>query len=181
MARGGGNKKRFQYCTDPSGPEILPSSSRSFRTQLHWSFITRQCINSERFLWVHLSHRMCDQFTIHHEFRIDTRRTKFEQKTDGILHVCGFYEQRTQRSEYNWPGSTTSCMVQAEEVEETSKHCVLGRHQTCSKEKIKVLSNTIERNHLLRHTPSLLYPEGYKDGNWRKHLRESLCVTSNFL
>ena len=23
MARGGGHKKRFQYCTDPSGPEIL--------------------------------------------------------------------------------------------------------------------------------------------------------------
>ena len=23
MARGGGNKKRFQYCTDPSGQEIL--------------------------------------------------------------------------------------------------------------------------------------------------------------
>ena len=23
MAKGGGNKKRFQYCTDPSGQEIL--------------------------------------------------------------------------------------------------------------------------------------------------------------
>ena len=37
MATGRGNKKRFQYCTDPSGQEILlsPSSSRSFRTQSH--------------------------------------------------------------------------------------------------------------------------------------------------
>ena len=26
--------------------------------------------------------------------------------------------------------------------------------------------NTIERNHPLRHTPSLLYPESYYDGNW---------------
>ena len=51
--------------------------------------ITGQCINSEQFLRVHLSHRMCNQFTLHHEFRIDTGRTKFEQKTDGILHVCG--------------------------------------------------------------------------------------------
>ena len=25
-------------------------------------------------------------------------------------------------------------------------------------------------NHPLRHTPSLLYPEGYHDGNWRNHL-----------
>ena len=39
------------------------------------------------------------------------------------------------------------------------KHGVLGRHQTCSKERIKVLSDAIERNHLLRHVPSLLYPE----------------------
>ena len=28
---------------------------------------------------------MCDQLTLHHEFRIDTGRTKFEQKTDGIF------------------------------------------------------------------------------------------------
>ena len=37
MAGGGGNKKIFQYCTDPSGQEVfLPSSSsRSFRKQSH--------------------------------------------------------------------------------------------------------------------------------------------------
>ena len=50
-------------------------------------------------------------------------------------------------------------MIQTENVEETSKQGVLGRHQTCSKERNSVLSNTIERNHPLRHTPSLLYPE----------------------
>ena len=51
--------------------------------------------HSGRFLQVHLSRRMCDQFTFHHQFRIDTRRTKFEQNTDGILHVCGSNEQGT--------------------------------------------------------------------------------------
>ena len=37
MAGGGGNKKRFQYCTDPPGlrNSSPPSSSRSFRTQSH--------------------------------------------------------------------------------------------------------------------------------------------------
>ena len=34
MAGGGGNKKRFQYCTDPSGKEIL-YLLRSFRLQSH--------------------------------------------------------------------------------------------------------------------------------------------------
>ena len=99
-------------------------------------------MNSERFLRVHLSHRMCNQFTLHHEFRTDTRRTKFEQKTDGILHVCGSCEQGTQRSGCNLPGCTASCLVQADSVEETSKHGVLGRYQTCSKERILVLSRS---------------------------------------
>ena len=40
---------------------------------------------------------MCHQFTLHHQFRIDTGRTKFEQNTDSILHVCGSYELETPR------------------------------------------------------------------------------------
>ena len=73
------------------------SFSRSFRTQFHWYWIAGQFTYSE-FLRVHLSHRMCNQFTFHHQFRIDTGRSKFEQQTDGILHVCGSNEQGTQRS-----------------------------------------------------------------------------------
>ena len=66
----------------------LPSSSsRSFRTQSHWSFTTGQCIDYEQFLRVHLSYWMCGQYTLHHKFRIDTRRTKYQQRqTDGILY-----------------------------------------------------------------------------------------------
>ena len=63
-------------------------------------------------------------------------------------------------------------------MEETSKHCVLGRHQSCSDERIEVLSDTIERHHPSRNTPSLLYPESCSDGNRRSHIRESICVTS---
>ena len=36
-----------------------------------------RCTNSEQLLPVHLSHRMCNQFTLHHVFRIDTRRSEF--------------------------------------------------------------------------------------------------------
>ena len=51
-------------------------------------------------------------------------------------------------------------MVQAECVEETSKHCVLDRRKTCSTEKIEVLSNKIERNHPLRNTlPAYCIPK----------------------
>ena len=40
-----------------------PSSSRSFRTQSYWSFITGQCGDSEQLLPAHLSCRMCNQVT----------------------------------------------------------------------------------------------------------------------
>ena len=70
--------------------------------------------------------------------------------------------------------SIASCTRHAESVEETSKHGVLGRYQTWSKERIKVLSDGIERHHPFQYTPSLLYPEGNQDGNWRNHIRKSL-------
>ena len=84
MAGGGGNKKRFQYCTDPSGQEILylrALQGHSGRNPIDPTLFG-QCVNSGQFLRVHLSHRMCNQFTLHHEFRIDIGRTKFEQSTD---------------------------------------------------------------------------------------------------
>ena len=99
MAGGGGNKKRFHYCPDSSGTilylEALQGHSGrslvdpSLQDKYHYS---------GRFLQVHLSHRMCNQFTFHHQLRIDTGRTKFEQQTDSILSAFGSYGQRTQGS-----------------------------------------------------------------------------------
>ena len=115
---------------------LPPSSSRSFRTQSHWSFITGQCRYSRQFPRVHLPHRMCNQFTLHREFRIDTRWTTIEHvQTDGVLHVCGSFEQRTQiRMKFAWMHHVL--LGTSRNVEETSKHGVLGRHQICSTERI---------------------------------------------
>ena len=87
-------------------------------------------------LRVHLSHRMCDQFTLRHKFRIDTRRTKFEQKTDGILHVCGSYDKRIQRSGKIDLEAPRHAWYHQKKWKKTSKHYVLGRHKTCLKERI---------------------------------------------
>ena len=113
---------------------------------------------------------MCNQFTFRHQFRIDTGKPKFEHR----LSACESPLDKEHKDPgTNRPESTASCTVHADSVEETSKHGVLGRHQTCSKERIKVLSDAIERHHPLQYTPSLLYPEAYSDGNWRNHLRKS--------
>ena len=70
---------------------LLPSSSRSFRTQYYWSLITGQCLDSGRFLQVHLSRWMRNQLTFDHQFRIDTGSSKCMQKTDSILVACESY------------------------------------------------------------------------------------------
>ena len=100
---------------------------------------------------------MCDQFTPNPEFRIDTRRTKYEQKTDGILHVCGSSEQGTKNPDAINLDAPGLAWYKQKSMEETSKHCVLGR----------------------RHASSLLYPEGCHDEIWSRHIRESICVTSS--
>ena len=87
MAIGGGNKNIFQCCTDPSGQEILYLRALQGHSgrNLNDPSSTGQCLDSGRFLQVHLSRWMCNQFTFHHQFRIDTGRSKFEQTSDSIF------------------------------------------------------------------------------------------------
>ena len=102
---------------------------------------------------------------------------KIEQKTDGVLHVCGSFQQRSQRSGYNWVGSTTSVLYgTSRKFGRNIKTRCIGSRTNLLRRMIQVLSTTIDRNHPLRHTPSLLYPESCYDGNWRNHIREKfLC------
>ena len=79
MAGGGGNKKRFQYCADPPGQEILylrPLQGRSGRNPIDPSLQDNVLIPSNFFEYTY--HIGCavnlHSFT---KFRIDTGRTKF--------------------------------------------------------------------------------------------------------
>ena len=137
MAKGGGNKKRFQYCIDSSGAILYfrALQGHSGRNLIDPSLHDNVLIPDD-FLEFIFARRMCNQFTLHHDFRIDTRRTKIEQKTDGIIYVCGSYEQRPQRSARARFDQTTSCIVQAEKVEKAPRYGVLGRYTACSTERI---------------------------------------------
>ena len=88
MQGGGGKNKRFQYCTDPSGQEILYLRALQGHSGRNLIDPTLQDnVNSGQFLRVLLSYWMCNQLTFHHKFRIDTGRTKFKQgRRDGILY-----------------------------------------------------------------------------------------------
>ena len=103
---------------------------------------------------------------------------KFWAKDRQYFSACRSYGQRSQGSWHDRLASSASCTIHAQSMEETSKHCVFGRHQPCSEEKSEVLSDTIERHHSSPNISSLLYSESCSDGKLRSHIRESICVTS---
>ena len=89
MAGGGGNKKIFQYCADPSGQEILylrALQGHSGCKPIDPTLQDNVLIPNNFFEYKY--HIGCAvSVTFHHKFRIDSGRTKFQQgKTDGILY-----------------------------------------------------------------------------------------------
>ena len=143
MQGGGGNKKRFQY-SDPSGQEILylrTLQGHSGRNPIDLSLQDNVLIPNNFFEYIyHIGcainlHSITNSGLIRGGHILSQRQTVFFTAADPT---------NKEHRDPEIPGSTAYCMVQAENVEETSKHCVLGRYQTCSKERIEVQSNTIE-------------------------------------
>ena len=127
---------------------LSPSSSRSFRTQSHWSFTSGQCLDSAQFLRVHVSYWMCSHFNLHHKFRIDSGRTKIwakDRRYSSRLWILWTRNTEIRRS-LTWP------------------HHVLHGARRKSGRNINTrcigsTSNLLERkvcNHPSRHTSSLL-------------------------
>ena len=102
MARGGGNKKRYQYCTDLSGAILCLRAlqGHSGRSLIDHTLQDNVVIPSNFFQYI-LSCRMCGQFTFHHQFGIDTWSSKFEQQTDSILSACESLGQKPLGSCYD--------------------------------------------------------------------------------
>ena len=98
------------------------------------------------------------------------------------LQGLGLQGLGLQGCQSSWPKSKLAQVVQFflghQILAQVELTCRPSRHQPCSEERIDVLSNTIERYHSSRNTPSLLYPESCSDRHWRSHFREGLCVTS---
>ena len=75
---------------------------------------------------------------------------KFEHKTGQYSSCLWILWTENTKILRNRPESTASCTIHAASVEEKSEHGVFGRHQSCSKELIEVLSDAIEHHHPLQ-------------------------------
>ena len=83
-----------------------PSSSRSFRTQSHWSYYTGRCLDSERFLRVHLSrcainlHSIISSGLVPGGQNLSNRQTydRLEWNASGTMHA----QSMEETSELGW-------------------------------------------------------------------------------
>ena len=99
MAAGGGQKKRFQYCSSDSSGTILylrALQGHSGRNLIDPSLQDNVIIPDGFFQYIY--HVGC-AINLHSIINSGlTGRTKFEQQTDSILSACGSHGQRTQGS-----------------------------------------------------------------------------------
>ena len=157
---------------------LSPSSSMSFRTQSHWSYFTRQCINSKRFLRVHLSRLDMQLIHIPSQIQDWLREDNIWTKDRQYLSRLWILWQRTQRSWDSRYENITSCIFTSKKSKRHQDTMYGVDIKLIQQEGFLVRSNKIKLNHPFRHTSSLLYLESYYDKIWRNHKRESACVFS---
>ena len=163
MVGGGGNKKRFQYCTDPSGQEILylrALQGNSGRNPIDPTLQDNVLIPNNFFEYINHIGCAVNLHSIANSGLIATGQNSSRERQTVFSTACESHDKEHNDPYKLWLDPTTSCIVQAE-VEKTPGYGVLGRFSACSTERIEVLSNKIERNHPLRYTPSLLCLEIY--------------------
>ena len=158
---------------------LSPSSSRWFRTQdpIDPSIQDNVLIPNNFFEYI-LSHRMCDQFTFHHEFRIDSAGGQNLSKRHTVFFTSVDPMNRVHRDPVFIDLEAPRLAWHMQKTWKTHQDTVYWVDIQLAQKKgfkfYQIRSNAI----IFYDTPSLLYPEGYHDGNWRNHIRESICVTS---
>ena len=176
MAAGGGNKKRFQYCTDSSGQEIRylrALQGRSGRNLIDPSLQDNVLNPDDIFKYIYHVGCAINLHSIINSGLIPGGQNSSKRQTVFFLCVNPMDTEHKDPETIDL-GEPRLAQYMHKAWKKHQKHGVLGRHQICSKERIEVLSNAIERHHPLQYTPSLLYPESCSDGNWRNHIQKSL-------
>ena len=179
MAGGGGNKNIFQYCTDSSGAILYLRAlqGHSGRNFIDPSLQDNVVIPDGFFKYIYHIGCAINLHSIINLGLIPGGQNLSNRQTVFFLLVDPMYKEHMDPNTIDL-GAPRLEQYMHKAWKKHQNTGVLGRHPTCSKERIVVLSNTIQRYHSSRNTPSLLYPEGYHDGNWRNDIRESVCVTS---
>ena len=172
MARGGGNKKRYQYCTDSSGAILYLRAlqGHSGRSLIDPTLQDNVIIPSGFF-----------QYIYHVGCAINLRSIISSGLIPGGQNLSNVDPMDKNHKDPDTIDLNAPRLAQC-------MHKAWKRHQNtvswvdinlALKKGLKFYQNSIERYHSSRNTPSFLYSESCSDGNWRSLLRESFCVTSS--
>ena len=143
MAGGGGNKKRFQYCTDPSGQDILyfrALQGHSGRNFIDPSPQDNVLIPDNFFHYIYHIGCAINLHPITNSGLIPGGQNLGKERQTVFFTVVDPMDKE-HKDPFKIDLTATSCMVQAENVKNTPRHGVLGRYKTCSTKRIEVLSN----------------------------------------
>ena len=179
MAGGGGDKERFQYCADSPGAILYLRAlqGHSGRSLIDLTLQDNVVIPSNFFQ--HIYHVGCaiNLLSIINSGLIPGGQSLSKRQTVFFLLVDPMDKNHDDLDTIEL-GAPRHAQYMHKAWKKHENTVFLGRHQSCSEERNEVLSNSIERYHLLRKTPSLLFSESCSDGNWRSHIRKSIHVTS---
>ena len=180
MAGGGGNKKRYQYCSDSSGIILYLRALQGHSGCCLIDPTLQDNVIIPDGFFKYISHVGCaiNLHSIINSGLIPGGQHLNNRQTVFFLLVDPMDTTHKDPDTIDLEAPRLAQYMHKACMEETSKYGVLGRHQTCSKQKIKVLSDAIERYHSSRNTPSFLYSERCCDGIWRSQIRDSMHVTS---
>ena len=160
MAGGGGNKKRYQCCTDSSGAILYLRALQGHSGRSHVDPTLQDNVTIPNGVFQCIYHVGCaiDLHSIINSGLIPGSQNLSNRQTVFFLPVDPMDKNLKDPDTIDL-GAPRHAQYMHKSWKKHQKYGVLGRHQSCSEERIEVLSDTIERNHPLRHAPSLLYSE----------------------
>ena len=180
MAKGGGNKKRYQYCTDPS-EDILyfrALQGHSGRNLIDPSVQDNVLIENDFFEYIYHVGCAINLHSIINSRLIPGGQIWSKKQTVFFTSVDPRDEEHKDPDEIDLNAPRLAWYM----------HKAWKKHQNtvywvdiniALKKGLKFfLSSTIVRYHSSRNTPSILYSESCSDEIWKSHIREGICVSS---
>ena len=137
MTGGGGNKKRFQYCTDPSGQEILrlrALQGHSGRNPIDPSPQDNVLIPNNFFEYTYRIGCAINVHSILNSGLISGGQNLSKRQTVFFTSVDPMNKEHKDPDVIDLEAPRFAWYKQ--KVEKTSRHGVLGRYTTCSTERI---------------------------------------------
>ena len=176
MARGGGNKKRFQYCTDPSGQEILflrALQGHSGRNLIDPSLQDNVVIPDGFFKYFYHVGCAINLHSIINSGLIPGGQDLSKRQTVFFLLVDPMDKEHKDPETIDLGApSLARYMHKAYKKHQNTVYWV--DIKLAQKKGLKFYQTRSNAIILLPYTPSLLYPEICSDGNWRNHIRKSI-------